>query len=72
MSNLIDVPARYLELAIENFERAQQANSPELQAKFRKLAGDYREKALEMLSRLMQRTTAFERVAGKALCAPSN
>jgi hypothetical protein len=39
MSDLIDVPARYLELAIENFERAQQADSKELQGKFRKLAG---------------------------------
>ena len=61
MSDLIDVPARYLELAIENFERAQQADSPELQAKFRKLAGDYRDKALEMLSRRLQGTTALRR-----------
>lgn len=54
MPDLIDVPTRYLKLAIENFERAEQADSPDLQAKFRKLAGDYRDKALKMLSDRMR------------------
>jgi hypothetical protein len=61
MPDLIDVPTRYLKLAIENFERAEQADSPALQAKFRKLAGDYRDKALEMLSQSMQTTPALRR-----------
>jgi hypothetical protein len=51
MADLIDVPSRYLKLAVQNFERAERADSPALQAKFRELAGDYRDKALEMLDR---------------------
>jgi hypothetical protein len=51
MSAVIDVPSRYLQLALENFERAEQADSPALKAKFRELAGDYRDKALQMLDR---------------------
>jgi hypothetical protein len=45
MSAVIDVPNRYLELAIQNFERAERADSPALQAKFRALAAEYRDKA---------------------------
>jgi hypothetical protein len=61
MSDLVDVSTRYLELAIENFERAEQAGSPALQAKFRELASDYRDKGLEMLDRRMQFTPALRR-----------
>jgi hypothetical protein len=61
MSDLIDLPTRYLELAIENFERAEQADSPALRAKFRELANDYRDKALEMLGHRMQCTPALRR-----------
>lgn len=52
--DVIDVPTRYLELAVQYFERAEQADSPALQAKYRELAGDYRDKALEMLNRRLQ------------------
>jgi hypothetical protein len=61
MSDLVDVPARYLELAIENFGRAEQADSPALRVKFRELAGEYRDKALEMLDRRMQSTPELRR-----------
>jgi hypothetical protein len=61
MPDLIDVPTRYLELAIENFERAEQADSPALRAKLRELAGEYRDKALEMLGRRMQSGPALRR-----------
>jgi hypothetical protein len=61
MSELIDVRARYLELAIENFERAEQADSAALRAKFREFAGEYRDKALEMLGRRMESTPALRR-----------
>jgi hypothetical protein len=50
LADVIDVPKRYLELAVQYFERAEQADSPALQAKYRELAGDYRDKALEMLN----------------------
>jgi hypothetical protein len=56
MSGVIDEPSRSLELAIQYFERATQADSPVLQAKFRELAGDYRDKALEILNRRIQLT----------------
>jgi hypothetical protein len=40
---------RYLRLAIENFERAEKADSPALKAKFRQVAGDYRDQALRLM-----------------------
>jgi hypothetical protein len=61
MSDLLDVPTRYLKLAIENFERAEHADSPALEAKFRELASEYRDKALEMLGRRMQSAPALRR-----------
>jgi hypothetical protein len=57
MADLIDVPSRYLKLAVQNFERAERADGPALQAKFRELAGDYRDKALEMLDRRRRPTS---------------
>jgi hypothetical protein len=47
LSAIIDVASRYLELAIQNFERAEREDSAELRA-------SYRDKALEMLDRRMQ------------------
>jgi hypothetical protein len=40
-----------LELALKYFERAEQADNPRLKAKLRKLAGGYRDNALEILDR---------------------
>jgi hypothetical protein len=39
MADVIDVPSRYFKLAVQNFERAERADNPALQAKFRELAG---------------------------------
>ena len=44
-----DKSSRYTELALQYFERAEQADNPRLKAKLRKLAGEYFDKALEML-----------------------
>jgi len=55
MSAVIDGPSRFLQLAIQNFERAERAGSPALQAKFRALAAEYRDKALQMLDRQWER-----------------
>jgi hypothetical protein len=55
-TSLPDVPNDYFKLAVQNFERAERADSPVLRAKFRELAGDYRDKGLEMLDRRRQPT----------------
>jgi hypothetical protein len=48
--------SHYLELAIQNFKRAEQAANPQLKAKLRKLAGEYRDQALELLDRAVAST----------------
>jgi hypothetical protein len=40
---------RYLRLALKNYERAEQTDSPTLKAKFRKVAGEYRDQALRLM-----------------------
>jgi hypothetical protein len=49
--SVTDISDRYFRLAIENFERAERENSPQLQAKFREMAGEYRDLALQSLDR---------------------
>jgi hypothetical protein len=49
MSAVTDISSRYLRLAIANFERAERADCPQLQAKFREMAGEYRDMALRLL-----------------------
>jgi hypothetical protein len=44
-----DISSHYLELAIQYFKRAEQAANPQLKAKLRKLAGEYRDQALELI-----------------------
>jgi hypothetical protein len=51
MVTVADIPDRYLRLAIEHFERAERTDNPQLQAKLRELAEDYRDRAIEMLDR---------------------
>ena len=51
-----DMSSHYLELAIQNFKRAEQAANPQLKAKLRKLAGEYRDQALELLDRAVAST----------------
>ena len=51
-----DLSSHYLELAIQNFKRAEQAANPQLKAKLRKLAGEYRDQALELLDRAVAST----------------
>ena len=51
-----DMSSHYLELAIQNFKRAEQAANPQLKAKLRKLAGEYRDQALELLERAVAST----------------
>ena len=51
MSAVTDISSRYLRLAIANFERAERADCPQLQAKFREMAGEYRDMALRLLDR---------------------
>ena len=46
-----DISSRYTELAIQYFERAARTDNPVLQAKLRKLAGEYRDKALQIIDR---------------------
>jgi hypothetical protein len=46
----IDKLDRCLQLAIHNFERAELADSPALQARFRQIAGIYRDMALKLLN----------------------
>jgi hypothetical protein len=53
---VIDMSSHYLELAIQNFKRAEQAANPQLKAKLRKLAGEYRDQALELLERAVAST----------------
>jgi hypothetical protein len=55
MSAVIDGPSRFLQLAIQNFERAERAGSPALQAKFRALAAEYRDKAPRQWDRRWER-----------------
>ena len=50
MSPSFDKLGRCLQLAIHNFERAERADSPALQARFRQIAGMYRDMALEILN----------------------
>ena len=50
---VVDKLSRYLELALQYFERSEQANNPQIRAKFRKLAVEYRDNALEMLDRTL-------------------
>jgi hypothetical protein len=52
-----DMSDRYLELAIQYFKRAEQEANPQRKAKFRELAGEYRDKAVEMLDRALIRST---------------
>jgi hypothetical protein len=47
----VDKSSQYLELAFRYFQRAEQADNPALHAKLRKLAGEYRDKALEMIDK---------------------
>jgi hypothetical protein len=49
-----DMSGRYLELAIQYFKRSQQEANPQTKAKFRKLAGEYRDQALELLDRAVE------------------
>jgi hypothetical protein len=51
MVTVADIPNRYLRLAIEHFERAERTDNPQLKAKLRKLAGEYRDKALQIIGR---------------------
>ena len=51
-----DMSSHFLELAIQNFKRAEQAANPQLKAKLRKLAGEYRDQALELLDRAVAST----------------
>jgi hypothetical protein len=39
---------RYLRLAVENYKRAGEAESPELKQKFMEIAAEYRDLALEI------------------------
>ena len=39
---------RYLRLAVENYKRAGEAQSPELKQKFMEIAAEYRDLALEL------------------------
>jgi hypothetical protein len=50
-----DISSRYVELAIQYFKRAARTDNPVLQAKLRELAGEYRDKALQMLDRAVER-----------------
>jgi hypothetical protein len=42
-----------LELSVQYFERSEQANDPQIRAKLRKLAVEYRDNALKMLDRAL-------------------
>jgi hypothetical protein len=46
-----DISSRYTELSIRDFERAELTDNPQLKAKLRKLAEEYRDQALELLDR---------------------
>jgi hypothetical protein len=50
-----DISSRYLELAIRYFERAARTDNLVLQAKLRELAGEYRDKALQILDHAVER-----------------
>jgi hypothetical protein len=49
-----DKSNRNLELALQYFERAEQADNPQLRAKLRKVAVEYRDKGLEILERAIR------------------
>ena len=49
----VDKSSHYLELALQYFERSEQANNPQIRAKLRKLAVEYRDNALAMLDRAL-------------------
>jgi len=53
-----DISSRYTELAIRYFERAARTDNPVLQAKLRKLAGEYRDRVLQMLDRAVESACA--------------
>jgi hypothetical protein len=53
---VIDMSNHYLELAIQHFKRAEQAANPQLKAKLLKLAGEYRDQALDLLDRAVAST----------------
>jgi hypothetical protein len=64
----VDKSNQYLELAFRYFQRAEQADNPVLQAKLRKLAGEYRDKALEMIDRAIHSPNAnFQSVPGAGI-----
>ena len=46
----VDKSSHYLELALQYFERSEQANNPQIRGKLRKLAQEYPDKALQMLA----------------------
>ena len=50
---VVDKSSQYLELALQYFERSEQANNPQIRAKLRKLAVEYRDNALKMLDRAL-------------------
>ena len=50
---VVDKSSQYLELALQYFERSEQANNPQIRAKLRKLAVEYRDNALDMLDRAL-------------------
>jgi hypothetical protein len=50
---VVDKSSQYLELALQYFERSEQANNPQIRAKLRKLAVEYRDNALAMLDRAL-------------------
>jgi hypothetical protein len=44
---------RHLELALQYFKRSEQASNPQIRAKLRMLAVEYRDNALKMLDRAL-------------------
>ena len=48
-----DKSSQYLELSVQYFGRSEQANNPQIRAKLRKLAVEYRDNALKMLDRAL-------------------
>lgn len=54
----LDKSSHYLELALQYFERSEQANNPQIRGKLRKLAQEYRDRAFEMLDRALSNPKA--------------
>ena len=54
----VDKSSHYLELALQYFERSEQANNPQIRGKLRKLAQEYPDKALQMLDRAVESASA--------------